>query len=286
MDMRSNLIKIPLTVLIFQISFVFPIFNLAIDVPTVLTSISLLFAILIGFFIAAATSNYLNLQSAISKEDSTLITVYELVKIIQPSSAKRIARLIDNYMIAALDYDLLDYAANTSDVFRALTKAIDDICIADKTKHVLVQNLQDAKGELVAYRMESMLATQCIVTKKHWIILSALSLLMAVMLLSLRNGSFWTSFLIGMTIFAIYQTLSLLYEIDSNSFLADKIGYDSEPQSVFRAIGMPGYYPENALRLINKDRIGKKYRVGVYLDYPASFEKNIKLVDNTKNNIK
>jgi hypothetical protein len=280
----KNAAKIFFALTIFFISFALPRFNLEFDVPTVLTSISLLFAILIGFFIAAATSNYLNLQSAISKEDSCLISIYELVKIIVPSASKKISKSIDNYMIAALDYDLLDYAANTVSEFKALTNEIDNICITDKTNHVLIQNLQIAKGDLVSYRMASILATQKIVSQKHWIILIALSTLIAIMLLSLRNGGFLGSLLIGMTIFAIYETLLLLYEIDSNSFLADKIGYDIEPQSVFRAIGAISYYPECALKIIDKKKLGSKYRVGVYTNYPASFEKKIRLIDNSKNN--
>jgi len=201
-----------------------------------------------------------------------------------PSASKKISKSIDNYMIAALDYDLLDYAANTFSEFKALTNEIDKICISDKTNHVLIQNLQIAKGDLISYRMAGILATQKIVSQKHWTILIALSALIAIMLLSLRNDGILGSFLIGMTIFAIYETLLLLHEIDSNSFLADKIGYDIEPQSVFRAIGATSYYPESALKIIDKKKLGNKYRVGIYTNYPASYEKKIKLINNSKNN--
>ncbi|MFH0891661.1 MAG: hypothetical protein V1867_02675 [Candidatus Falkowbacteria bacterium] len=274
-------IKLIFFLLILAAAVIFPSYEFNFDVSTVLTSISLLFTILIGFFMAAATSNYLGLQATISKEDSCLIYIYGLIKIIRPTSAEAAAQAVDGYMITALDYELLEYAAYTNKEFEALVKVIDDVCVSN-AGHVLIQNLQSAKGELLTYRMESVLATQRIVSKKHWFILSILSVIISILLLSVRDGEVLSSLLIGMVIIAIYQTLALLYEIDSNIFLADKIGYGDEPQTVFRAIGKPEYYPEKALKFVDKKKLGDKYRVGVYLNYPASFEKTINLVEGSK----
>jgi len=237
----------------------------------------LLFSILLGFFIAAATSNYLKLQTNISQEDSCLIYIFGLVKIIQPQAEEKIAKAIDEYMIAALDYEYLEYITYTSTEFNALLSVIDDVCTTAGANQPLIQNLQGAKEKLLSYRMEDLLASQKVVTKNHWLILGTLSAIISVMLLSLRTEEIFSSVLIGIIVITICQILLLLRDIDANIFLADKIGYGAEPQSVFRAIGKDDYYPEIALKFIGKKNLSKKYRVGEYINYPASFEKTIKL---------
>lgn len=73
--MQRKIFKFLICLLLLLIAFNIPLFKLNFDVASILTVISFLFAILVGFFIAAATSNYLQLQSLIAEEDASLIII-------------------------------------------------------------------------------------------------------------------------------------------------------------------------------------------------------------------
>lgn len=265
-------------VVLFLSAISLPIFKFSFDISNMLTVVSLLFAILIGFFIAAATSNYLRLQTLISDEDASLISIFDLVKIIQPSARKKFASLIDKYMIAALDYDQLDYFMETSAEFDNLLNAIGKIVPLNGKGIALLQNLHNIKSNIVSIRQEALILIKRAITGRHWFILISLASILSVILLGLRDGSVLVSLLIGLTLIALYQTLNLLHKIDSNAFLADKLAYEV-PQKVFQAIGQAKYYPETALNdELKKTLKNENYRVGIYDDFSKSMKKKIKII--------
>lgn len=264
------------------VAILLPVFKFSFDISNMLTVVSLLFAILIGFFIAAATSNYLRLQTLISDEDASLMSIFDLVKIIQPSAEKRFANLIDKYMIAALDYDQLDYFMATSVEFDNLVNAIGGITPLNEEGIALLQNLHNIKSNIVSIRQEAFVLIKKAVTRRHWFILISLASIISVILLELRDGSILVSLLIGLTLIALYQTLNLLYKIDSNAFLADKLAYEV-PQKVFQAIGQMKYYPETVLSVeLKKTLKNENYRVGIYDDFSKGMNKKIKTIKAAK----
>src|SRR3990172_11059964 len=107
-------------VILFSIPFLTPFFHPFKDVQPVLTSTSLLFAILTGFLIGAATADYLRLQSLIANANARMISIFGEVKLIQPSSAPKVAHAIDQYMIAVLDYESLKYFSATQKEFNSI----------------------------------------------------------------------------------------------------------------------------------------------------------------------
>ena len=271
-------ISIIFQALLLLLAVTLPIFNFDFDIASILTVVTLLFAILVGFFIAATTSNYLRLQTVISDEDASLISIFSLVKTLQPSAKKKIGDLIDKYMIAALDYDLLDYMEPTSKEVADLVSAIENIAPSNKNTAALLQNLHDIKRNIISIRQESLVLIKRIVTARHWFILVSLSAIISVILLSIRNGSIITSLLIGLIMITLYQTLRLLYQIDSSSFLAGQLAYEA-PQKVFLAIGRHRYYPESIVdEKIKAYLKNETYRVGVYKNFPETMEKEIKII--------
>jgi hypothetical protein len=273
--------------IIFQLALFFlalflPAFKFDFDISTILTVVTLLFTILVGFFIAAATSNYLRLQTIISDEDASLISLFGLVKILQPTMVKKIRNSIDQYMIAALDYGLLDYADHTSGEVDTLLNTIDEVTPSKKYTESLIQNLHNIKINIISIRQEMAVLIKRIVTARHWFILISLAAIISVILLSLRSGNIITSALIGLIMITLYQTLRLLHQIDSNLFLASQLAYEV-PQKVFLAIGQLRYYPEYALnRKLKKSLKNERYRVGLYKNFPETMEKKIKTISPAK----
>jgi len=264
--------------IIFLIPFFLPIFKFNIDTSTVITVISLLFAILAGFFIAAATSNHLRLQSLISIESATTMTIFNLAKYIQPNNISRLADTIDTYLIAVLDYELLNYAGKTTKELDGVLNSIDTIRSESPDGLATLQVLQGLKFTLLSTVREMELTAKQIMTPLHWSVLISLGAILGMLLLGLRDGTILYAFIISVLLTAIYQILLLIQSVDSNDFLATNLGYETI-QSEFEAIGKVPYYPEVAVKAIAKAKaLGIAYRVGIYSDISKSFTKEIRVV--------
>lgn len=272
--------KIILRLLLVALGVFTPLFSFGFEVGSVMSVVSLLFAILAGFFIAAATSNYLRYQSLIAAENASLITIAQLAKEIDPGNFERVAEEIDAYMVATLDADLLNYHRSVSGEFESLLRAI---ALVDPGKSALKialqQNLHTAKANIVATWQETYLTAQTIMAPLHWMVIGLLASLTSILLLALRDGTLVAGIICGILILGIFEILELTYTIDTNAFLATKLAYES-PQQIFSAIGRPNYYPESAIAGKKKHKLLPKiYRVGIV---SASGKREIKTIGESK----
>lgn len=274
-------IRIPFTIFVICIAtaivFFLPPITFSFDISLVLTVISLLFAILIGFFFASAMSNFLRFQTLITDEDATIMTIYNYVALIDSVGAKKVANAIDAYVISSFDYESLSYAANVHKELRSVISAVDDIKTNDPAGIAMLQNLQSAKMHLYPLNQEIALTAKCIVSPQHWAVIHLLAGLVGVLLLSLRDGTTVTALFISILSVTIYLILRLLQEVDSNQLLERQLSFESS-QTIFETMGKLRYYPQTALSVIRLPKDVKKYRVGIYKDLSKSFEKDIRIV--------
>jgi len=279
--LRNGLItKIIIPFLLVTAPFFLSVYHFTFDIPTLLTVVSLIFAILVGFFIATATTNYLRLQSLIVDEDSTLISIFHLTKIIQPSAISKMREVIDRYAISALDFELFDYVHKTQKEFGEVLSTIDELSPQDEKGLELLGNIHDNRGEIVRARQEIAMVSKRVVTPLHWMVLIFLAVLLIFLLLALRDGHWVSSFITSILSLATYLVLVLLYEVDSNVFLEELLAYENS-QQIFRAIGTMKYFPHHALKNQRIKAPEEDYRVGVFKDYPHSLEKEIKIIRKT-----
>lgn len=260
----GRIIRIFLVPLIIFIAvFLIPDFDLQLDISYLLTTVTFLFTIIIGFFIAAATSNYLNLQSLIAQEDGALIGIFNAGCFIQPSKRKALAEAIDRYLITCLEFDFADYVRNSYDEYTKLFSVIDSIKPANETVLSVFQNLHSYKYTITQTRQSALLASRRVVKSIHWFILILLICVVFVLLFALRDQNILSNILIGTMATITYLLLVLLYEIDANIFLEDVMSYVTVEQ-VFRSIGKPTYYPEYFVRKSNFKHQNSNYRVGLH----------------------
>lgn len=276
-SVRRFVLQIVVPVILLTLPLLFPVYRAAFDVSTLLTAVSLVFAILVGFFIAAATTNYLRLQSLIADEDSALISIFYLGRIIQPSIIPGLKKLIDDYATSALDFELSEYVERTKNQFGALLSFLDNISPKGGKEMELLGNIQDKKDLMIRTRLEITLVARKVVTGLHWTVLISLDVLLIFLLLSLRDGNIVLSLITGVLSASLYLVLVLLHEIDSNVFLEEMLAYQ-DTQMVFEAIGTMKYLPEIALKNKRVSRPKEDYRVGVLKNYPDSTERDIKVI--------
>jgi len=228
-------------------------------------------------FFAAATSNYLRLQSLISAEDAALISLHNLPKFVDPKKAEQLADAIDAYMIAVLDHEILTYAPFVRQELRAVIEIVDSISCADPAGVAVLQILQGSKISLFSLNGETALAAQRVINKSHWTIISILAISIIILLFGLRDGSLLSFLFTAAVIVVVFLTIRLLNDIDNNTFLAGHLAFEA-PQYVFKSIGKLSYYPEIAFSLNPRLAPQVPYRVGVYKKFGKSFEKRIKVV--------
>lgn len=266
---------------IFSVVHFLPLFQYSFDVPTILTMISLLFTIFVGFFFAAATSNFLRLQTLISNEDAALISLYNLSFQIDPQKAKAVAQAIDDYMISALDFPILTYAPFIQKELTAVIEAVDKITCRSAREVAILQILQQTKISLYSMNNESALTTKQVVSPSHWVIIFLLASSIIFLLFGLRDGGIVSSIFLASITIIILLILRLLNHVDNNAFLAKQLAFQS-PQVVFRSIGKPSYVPEVAFHINPRLSLSVPYRVGIYRHPGKSFEKRIKVVKVSK----
>lgn len=260
---KTNPLIAPILIIIAV--FMLPRFEVSYDPNTILSAATFIFSILTGFFLSDATANYRALREIILTENATLSNLYQITKRENPKRAPQLATAIDEYMIAQLDYELLDHYDNTKDEFDKIVDITPGMNASDRLLAFLIPGRQ--KIFLLAKRT---------VSKDCWVMIFSLVMVIIYLLLAKRTGAPSLSLLIGILIASIYQALRLLYELDSNEYLAKQLGYQT-PQDVFRSIGRLPYYPETAI-MSGLEPV-KPYRLGVYTNYPENFEKRIEIIE-------
>lgn len=273
--MRKKIVTSLICLLLLLIAFSAPQFSVDFDVAAILTLTSLLFAILVGFFIATATSNYLALQSLIAEEDAGLIAIYNYCGIVAPEMTSRINDAIDTYAIAALSFELTEYISQTQKEFDDMGKIVEEVNFKDARGEQLIQSLYEKKNALYQTRQNIALVARSIVTKSHWLVLGSLVALVDLLILATRDGSFFSSLITGILFIVIYLILSLLNDVDNNRFLEQALSYENS-QQVFKALGKPKYYAESVIKSGRILEPKESYRTGYY-NSPS--DNAIRLVD-------
>lgn len=259
--MRRALLDILVPGYFLALSFTLPFFDFSFDIATFLTATSLIFAILAGFFFAAATSNYLRLQTLISEINAGFIGLYAIARVIDRAKAEMLSEKIDAYMMADLDYELLDFDMVASYEFKEIVRVIDEVKPVDERGVALLGLLHEKKEALRVSGFETGLTAKTIVSPGHWTVLTLLSLLVVILTLALRDGSVASGLFSGAIVITVYLVLRLLHAIDSNLFLAKNLAFQ-DAQKVFMGINQLPYYPQYALQRGYVRSPKAPYRVG------------------------
>lgn len=279
METQDFLKKVLIPILLLFLSFLVPLYSFSWDVNTFMTLVSLVFAILIGFFIATATANYINLQIYLAEEGASLIILHNLAKLVQPSGGEKLAEKIDTYLIRCLDYPLGDFVRETGKEFNEIIASLDELEPQDSEKRRIsaLNYMHETKSNLMRTRELIAVTTPPIAGPIHWTILITLTAVIEILLLSLRTDELVSYVVTGTVTALLYCVLILFEELDDNTYLEKNMALE-DAERVFVAIGKLPYYPETALKRRLVKGLKNEYRVGEYMNYRHSRDKNIRIV--------
>ncbi len=87
------------------------------DIDIILTASTFLFAILGGFFLSRLNNRFNTIRELIASEDGLWLSFYMSLQSYDKGLVNRIRKMIDNYYIIVLDYDVVDYYKPTAKYF-------------------------------------------------------------------------------------------------------------------------------------------------------------------------
>lgn len=259
--------------------FLIPVFDVGIDISITLTVVSLIFAILVGFFIATATTNYLNLRNLIAEDDGALLIMYNLAKIVNPAKEKELADAIDDYVMSALDFELNEYQEKTKEKYNKVIAIIDSLEPEDdKNRRIAALSyMQETKSNSLKTRQLIPLAAERIIGNLHWFIMGLLAALIVILLLALRSEYLFSQLVVAVLSLSTYLILILLHQIDGNVFHEEQFSFKNS-QRIFEALGRPHYYPSHAIETKRVKRLPDTYRVG-FFDPEQPGQRKVKLIE-------
>ncbi len=233
---------------LFSLAFLAPEINVTDNLDVLVSATSAVFAIVAGFFIADAMSNYLRLQTLIAEENASLITLAHDAVLVNNEKKDAVHNAIDTYMIAQLDHGELNHILATSNEIDAIESAVEALGTA-RNAHAeeVYSHMLSAIEKIHACRQEIALAAKRNLTISHWATLGILGVLVIISVLGIRDSTLLMTIFAGTMIAGTYAVLILLREVDNNHLLENKLAFEN-PNEVFRALGRPPYYPEYAAK--------------------------------------
>lgn len=122
MKIKVNSWKLVILFLILAgaLAFLLPIFNTSEEVKLILTISTFLFGIFAGFVIASRMSRFTRFRDLLTNETGYLISLYEYSKLVDEKFSKKIANIIDDYIVEGFLYEVYEYHRKTEASFYAI----------------------------------------------------------------------------------------------------------------------------------------------------------------------
>ena len=242
---------------------------------TLLTVLAFLFGIIAGFYIVVATTDYNSLKNILAEETAAWIALYRNVSIYDQVAAEKLSSLIDEYIIRAFDYEIIDYAKSTGIEFDPIQKFIRELPLKENLSSVHEEILATMNKVITTRQQLTVLGTRTL-SMFQWAVLMALAALFIVSLYGLRTGELFFDIATVAVSSSIILILLLIRDLDLYVWNERTFGYDIF-ENVFRSIGKLPYYPAESIK---KDRVTpseKEYRIGTYINFPKSLDRKIEI---------
>jgi hypothetical protein len=118
---QSPSIKAAFVFIVFvSLALVLPIQKSPVDIGSILSSTSIFYSILLGFYIAAAMANLSRLKTLVATETGALIGMYHIVKLSLPEKLQQTKDSIDTYLVKRFEYEVDNYTEPTTQEFFAI----------------------------------------------------------------------------------------------------------------------------------------------------------------------
>lgn len=269
---KFQFIMLVIFLIVVGIAILFPIHEEGSILELSLYVTPVLFAIFTGFSISERLSRIDKIRQNDSIERSSLETIDHFMKSMDPENHKKINRLIDEYLMATLDYYIWDYSKTypyyeriSTELYSIKNKAVSDF------RTDILEKILEAREQTVTLINDGL-------SKMEWVIYSVLGLGVLIPFMIVNTGSISSIILIMFIALSIVLLLSFLHRLDSLEWKKEVRIFEPY-QKTFEAIGSLRYFPQSLMGNKKvKEMAGNNYRVGYFPNPYPNFEgKNIKV---------
>ena len=242
---------------------------------TILTVISFLFGIIAGFYIVVTTTDYNSMKSILATESAGWMSLYDNVLIYDKPSAEKLSLLIDEYERYAFDFELIDFAKSTHTKFKTIETFMVELPYKENMSSVH-QNIRGNMDVITIARQQLIVLGTKTLSSLQWTILYALAALFIFSLYGLRTGELFFDIVTVTISSSVVLILFLIHDLDLYIWNEQTFGWDVF-QNIFLSMGKLPYYPAESIEKGRVHPLEKEYRIGTYINFPASLERTIEI---------
>lgn len=248
-------------------------------IGTALSIASLIFGILIGFFISSAKEKLSKINEALKEHEGNLLFTYRLMDPFGEAAKSEVRKLIDNYLMAQLDYYLYDFKYSNKS-FMKYFQYLSDLKPQNSREEGNYSSIQSSLLDTTKQRkvVESLVNER--LSFLEWFSIDSLLLFIIFTIFYFNTGS---PISVVATIILSLSAIALtyvLYQLDNLSW--KESSWIWEPiQILFKELDLLPYLPDDVVyRKRAKLEKGEKIRIGHYPErYPDMSGKTIEEIE-------
>jgi hypothetical protein len=227
-------------------SFFIPIFKPSDEVKTLLTVSTFLFGILGGFIIASRMTRFTRFRDLLTNETGYLISFYEYSKLVDEKFSRRVADLIDNYIVEGFLYEVYEYHNKTEASFYSLFNELENFKPSNENQKEALTQMKWIIRDMPKDREEMYLLEE---DKISGLLNTTLVLLTSVILFCLfylRVDALYSNFITVILSTSVVLVLTLIRDLDHLNISNYAIDYGLYFR-LFDIIQKPRLYTSDAI---------------------------------------
>lgn len=239
------------------------------NLDSLLTSATFLFSVIYGFEISMVISNFAQLKTQLAVENAGLLSIHHLAGLAGGSPGKKVQKAVEQYLLAAIDRPLRDHLRTDKEFFAVFTPMRQMQNVMGTERGQAVQYLNEALYYVPQARNQVAEVAPRFVDMSVWGMLLVLALILATLIFVSHDSSFFSEMTAAVFVTAVFGSLLLLDEIDSNRIQEGRLEYEMFNETLV-SLGYDRYYPQFAIAQgVVTPAQKARYRVGVFPHYPS-----------------
>jgi len=224
-----------------------------------------LYGVLLAFTIVRTRERLALVQDLISKSNSCLLSLHQMVEIFSPEARTRIRGLIDRHLTDQIDYRLVDNHI-TMPSFVALTEGVFALNPTTRQQELLYREVSRVAIEMTEYRSLTESSVGQSLSTLEWVSLLLLLVVLLGLIAVLPGGSIFGAVIAGVLAGTLVLLMALLRKLDLLRW-HERVSIWEPTTRIFRSMGLDPYVPR---MVIDGGRYLPTGRVRV-VDYPDPY---------------
>ncbi len=214
-------------------------------VSTLSGTAAFLFGVLLAFSIQRSRERLSTVQNLISKGNSALLAIYELMVVFGEEDRRHIRELIDRHLTEQIDYHLVDYY-RADGSFYELAEAVFQLELENKSQENAHKVLLDLGAHSMNDRSSIESATAQAMSATEWLGLVTLLFLLLALIAVVPEGNVLGSVVAGILAGALVVLMSLVRRLDRLRWHERSAIWEPTTR-LFRQMGQHPYVPREVI---------------------------------------